>query len=444
MKKELAVVFKFVVGFACIVITLGSCTDDINDLGKDLLDKSDLVTVRKWVSEKEMIKAYTLTDEKQRTDEPPYNLLGSLNDPIFGKTTANFACQLRLNSFPKFKENDIIDSIVYYVAYKEIYGDTLTAQKLKVYELASDLVYDNKYYQDIDLKGLAKSEVLAELNYIPRFKDTLQSSTSTIKDTVNQEIAFHLNHSLARKLMATDSTILSDNEKFIKHFKGLYIEAGDIASGGTILKTTGSGMILYFRKENDTTKYRQTFYVTQIAANVSQFTHDYSQTAFAANLDKETVQDSLIYLQTTGGLRTKVLIPELGNWSDSTNFAINKAELVFQVDSTITDLTKMLPPEQLVFSAIGVDEDGNPTKYFPSDFLFSQAYYGGTYNSDDKTYRFNIAKHLQEVIDKKEGKENYGFYLETAFRAASFRRVVLKGATSKTGIRLEITYSKIN
>jgi len=48
------------------------------------------------------------------------------------------------------------------------------------------------------------------------------------------------------------------------------------------------------------------------------------------------------------------------------------------------------------------------------------------------------------VIDKKEGKENYGFYLETAFRAASFRRVVLKGATSKTGIRLEITYSKIN
>jgi len=244
--------------------------------------------------------------------------------------------------------------------------------------------------------------------------------------------------------MATDSITLSDNVKFLKHFKGLYVEAGDVASGGTIMKTTGSGMILYFRKENDTTKYRQTFYVTKISANVSQFTHDYSQTTFASNLDKETVQDSLIYLQTTGGLRTKVLIPDLGNWTDSTNFAINKAELVFRVDETNTDLTKMLPPEQLVFSAIGVDKDGNPTKYFPSDFLFSQAYYGGTYNSKDKTYRFNIAKHLQEVIDKKEGKENYGFYLETAFRAASFRRVVLKGATSKSGIRLEITYSKIN
>lgn len=436
--------FKFVVGFACIVIALGSCTDDINDLGKDLLDKSDLVTVRKWVSEKQMIKAYTMSDEKQRTDEPPFNLLGSFNDPIFGKSTANYACQLRLNTFPKFKANDVIDSIVYYIAYKEIYGDTLTAQKLKVYELASDLIFDNKYYQDIDLKGLAKSEVLAELNYIPKFKDTLQSSTSTIKDTVNQEIALHLNHSLARKLMATDSITLSDNEKFIKHFKGLYIEAGDLASGGTIMKTTGSGMVLYFRKQNDTTKYKQTFYVTKNAANVSQFKHDYSTTKFAANLDKQTAQDSLIYLQTTGGLRTKVLIPDLGNWSDSTNFAINKAELVFQVDSTITDLTKLLPPEQLVFSAIGVDKDGNPTKYFPSDFLFSQAYYGGTYNSKDKTYRFNIAKHLQEVIDKKAGKENYGFYLETAFRAASFRRVVLKGTTSKTGIRLEITYSKIN
>jgi len=44
-------------------------------------------------------------------------------------------------------------------------------------------------------------------------------------------------------------------------------------------------------------------------------------------------------------------------------------------------------------------------------------------------------------IEKK--KENHGFYLATAFRSASFRRVVLKGASSKTGIKLQITYSKM-
>jgi hypothetical protein len=93
----------------------------------------------------------------------------------------------------------------------------------------------------------------------------------------------------------------------------------------------------------------------------------------------------------------------------------------------------------LVLTAI--DKDGK--EYLPSDVAFSSAYYGGAYNNTDKTYRFNIAKHMQEVVDNVDGKENNGFYLSTAFRSSMFRRVALKGATSKTGIKLEITYSII-
>ena len=439
--------YKFVVGFAWMVITLWSCSDDPGKIGLGLLPTGDLIHIGKdTVITVKNIKAYTLTDEKQRTDEPANNLLGTFNDPIFGKTTTDFACQFRLSSFPKFKKNDFIDSLVYYVDYQEIYGDTVTPQKLKIYELASDLVFDDKYYQDVNLKGLAKSEVLADYNYIPKFKlDSLSNrygSTKKVpKDTVQQEISFQLNHSLATKLMNTDSLTLSDNDLFIKHFKGLYIEAGDLSQGGTILKTTGSGLVLYYSKDKDTTKYSQTFYNTKLASRVSRFTHDYSTAVFSASLDKPESQDSLIYLQTTGGLRTKILIPNLGNWSDSTNFAINRAELIFQVDTTVSDVTKLLPPEQLVISAIGLDTLGKETEYFPSDLAFSQAYYGGIYNKKTHTYRFNIAKHMQEVIEKKQ--VNLGFYLSTAFRSEIFRRTVLKGAGSKTGIKLEITYSKI-
>jgi hypothetical protein len=331
------------------------------------------------------------------------------------------------------------------VAYKEIYGDTLTTQKFRVYELSSDLDFKSKYYQDVNLKDMANSQVLAELNYIPRFKDTLRSTTSTLKDTVTQEIALHLNHSLARKLMAIDSVTLSDNDKFIKKFKGLYIESGELQSGGAILKTTGSGMVLYYRKENDTTKYQHTFYVTSNSANVSQFKHNYSGTAFAANLDKETAQDSLIYLQTTGGLRTKIYIPGLENWGDSTNFAINKAELIFQIDTTLTDVKKLKPQERLLLAAIGkTKKEQNDSIYYLSDYMFSPDYFGGVFRSTDKTYRFNITKHLQDIIDQKKGKENNGFYLESSVKNSIFRRTVLKGPKSKTGIRFEITYSKIN
>lgn len=450
MKKESTAIYKFVFGFALMVITFWSCTDELSKAGLGLLPTGDLIHVGK-VIEKATIKAYTKTDEKQRTDEPAYNLLGTFNDPVFGKTTADFACQFRLTGYPDFSKNAQIDSLVLYLLYMEVYGDISTPQKLKVYELASDLDIDQKYFQDINLKGLAKGEILGEKNYVPKFKldslsTTYGSTKKNPKDTVIQEIAIKLDQKLIQKLMAADEATWSDNDKFMQYFKGLYVEAGDLNQGGAIMKiytlASGSRMVMhYHNSEKDSLYYN--YNINENAARVSRFAHDYSTTAFAANLDKEVAMDSLIYLQTTGGLRTKILIPNLGTWSDSTNFAINQAELIFQVDTIVSDTAKYLPPEQLVLTAIGVDDKGKEIEYLPSDVAFSSSYYGGTYNSTDKTYRFNIAKHMQEVIEKKEGKENHGFYLATAFRSASIRRVALKGATSKTGIRLEITYSKI-
>ena len=447
MKREIAAKYRFVIGFVGMVMIFWGCTNDINDLGKDLLLPGDLVQVRNY-SEKN-IKAYTVSDGNQRTDEPGYNLLGTFNDPLFGKSTADFACQFRLSAYPDSLKtpsiNPVIDSLVLVLLYKDVYGDTLTPQQLKVYELASDLDIDLKYFQDTNLKNMSKAELVGAKNYIPKFKldslsTTYGSTKAAPKDTTVQEIRIKLDQKLITKLMSADSLTWSDNDKFIKYFKGLYIEAGDLTQGGAVMKVgalaAGSNMAIHYHT-NKTDSLTYIYAINESCARVSRFAHDYSKTEFAANLDKTNVQDSLIYLQTTGGLRTKIFIPDLGTWSDSTNFAINRAELIFQVDSTITDLTKLVPNEQLVLTAI--DKDGK--EYFPSDLAFSSLYYGGTYNSTDKTFRFNIAKHMQEVIEKK--KENYGFYLSTAFRSATFRRVVLKGATSKTGIKLEIAYSKI-
>ena len=449
MKTETAKKYRFVIGFVGMIMVFWACTNDINDLGKDLLLPGDLVKVRKF-SEKN-IKAYTVTDGNQRTDEPEFNLLGTFNDPLLGKTTADFALQFRIASFPDHSKAAQPDSLVLSFVYKEIYGDKVTPQKFKVYELASDLSLDDKYYQDVNLKSLAKPEVLAEKIYLPKFKldsltNTYGSTKKDPKDTVIQTIAIKLNASLLTKLWAADSLTMSSNDRFTKFFKGLYLEVGDLNQGGTLMKvyTTalGSELVMHYHNSaEDSLTYR--YGINENAARVSHFTHDYSKTAFAANLDKMDVQDSLIYLQTTGGLRTKILIPDLGTWKDSTDFAINKAELIFALEPELSDTTKYPPVEQLVLSAIGVDKYGNEIKYLPSDFTFSQAYYGGVYNHKDRTYRFNIANHLQEVIDGKKGRENYGFYLATSKPSSTLGRVILKGTKSKTGIKLDVVYSKI-
>lgn len=466
MKKQQTAFYKFATGFVLIVIFLWGCKDNFSDAGLNLLPKNDLVQVAQVV-EKSTITAHTELDRSLRTDEPAYNILGTYNDSIFGKTTADFACQFSINKFPDFSKNAQPDSIVLYLYYKAIKGDTVTPQHFKVYELNSDLG-DNtltKYYQDVDLKSMANGAPLADFTYTPKFKlDSLTSATlkaSDPKDTVMQKLAIKLDNSLAHKLMSADTAVFDNDYAFAEFFKGLYVEAEDLNQGGALMsipllgKSTISRSSLVLHYHNDTTdSLYYSLTINSASTRVNRFSHDYSNTIFFTQLQDPLSPDSLIYLQTTGGLKAKINIPNLGNLTklipgigaDTTNLIINGAELVFQVDTTATNVKYNVPPDQLIFSAIGVDKAGADSIYLPSDYSFSPAYYNGVYNSVDKTYRFNIVKHLQEVVDKAKGKENLGFYLSTSFTNSTFassayRRVILKGPSSKAGIKLNITYS---
>ncbi len=177
------------------------------------------------------------------------------------------------------------------------------------------------------------------------------------------------------------------------------------------------------------------YVITEYSACVNRITHDYSQTAFFDHLNSETEEDSLIYIQSTGGLESKINIDNLSTWRDSVNTAINKAELIFTIDTTLSDMSNFAAPSQLLFTYV----DSVGEQYLPKDYSFSPAFYGGALG-DDNTYRFNITQHLQQIIDGEI--ENKGFYLTTANKNNEANRVVLKGSTSNVGIKLVVTYSK--
>ena len=465
MKKAKAVMVKFVAGFALIVITFWGCKDELNKTGFNLLLPGDLITARKIMVDKTTIKSYTVLDDGLHTNKPSYNLLGTFNDPIFGKSTTDFACQFRVDTIHDLT-GAIADSITLSLFYKEIYGDKVTPQNLKVYELNSDLYGADTYIynQSINLKGLAYPEALSEIMYVPKFKlDSLTSlygSTKLIpKDTLEQEILFKLNNSLADKLIMINDSLQkvkspnNVNDILLKLFKGLYVEAGDLNEGGSIMRVrtlaAGSIMKLYYHNAKDTlvAKYK----INSTSARTSHFEHNYSTTRFYTNLNKTQEQDTLIYLQTTGGLSDKIYLPTLSTWKDSVHCAINKAELIFRVEKGIKNTADTSfysdwvyrYPERLKLSLIDangsiLDTLGNVI--IPSDYALGDAYYGGYFSVTDSTYRFNLANHLQEII---KGKGNYGFYLTTDFKNSIFRRLVLKGARSKTGIRFDISYSKL-
>lgn len=409
----------------------------------ELLPSGDIISVYSTVIQDD-ISSYTFREDSIQTDEGNKSLLGSINDPIFGTTTIDFATQFRLQFFPDYGDNPSPDSIKLYLYYRLIYGDTTTVQKFRVYELETPLDIDDDYYQEVDLKSYASDNLLAEIEYQPRV--TQDSATA---DTFYQLLVIPLDISLAEKLVYADSTEMANNDVFLNFFKGLYIETEKVNSeGGTILSLEaasnssfqGSALLVYYN--NDENRAAETpdtlsmpFVVTQYSARVNKIEHDYTQAAFYNKLSTEDSQDSLLYIQATGGVESKIYIDNLTNWQDSVNTAINKAELVFQIDTVLSELDKFAAPNQLLLTVI--NDEGK--EFLPIDYLFSPTFYGGVIG-DDNTYRFNITQHVQQIIDGDE--QNYGFYLTTALKNSEANRVVLKGATSKTGIKLVLTYSK--
>ncbi len=445
MKRKLEDRCKFAAVFAIMALIVWSCKDDPNVTGIGILPGSDLATVHKVV-EIETNKAFTHNDTILRTDGLSLNILGTYNDPVFGKTHADFACQFRIGNFPDFGENAQIDSLSLIFLYKEAYGDTVTPQSIKIYELESPINSDIKlsdgtskpvkYYQDVDLKSFASSISIGELEFVPKIR-----LDSTETDTIIQELVINLDNSLAEKLINAEAENMESADAFLDFFKGLYVETQDISDGGGLVYintlASGSALRLYYsNQEEDSLSY--TYSINSNSSRVSRFSHDYSMTDFAANLNSETAQDSLIYLQTMGGIRTKLELPFLDAWIDSVKTGINKAELIFEVDTVESGHPDISLPNQIVLTAI--NEDG--LQYLPADFSVSADLFGGRFNDDDNTYRFNITRHLQEIVNGEI--KNFGFYLSTFLREVDARRVVLKGATSQTGIRLEVTYTKYN
>jgi uncharacterized protein YgbK (DUF1537 family) len=73
----------------------------------------------------------------------------------------------------------------------------------------------------------------------------------------------------------------------------------------------------------------------------------------------------------------------------------------------------------------------------------ASSYYGGSYNSTNKEYTFNIARHVQQTLTKivEEGGKDYGLFLVAGGSTSNAQRTLLKGNNS---LKLIVTYSKFN
>ena len=407
------------------------CKNGDESLGKNLLPGSSDIYNRSSL-EKGTIRSFTYTDDKIRVDRPDVNYLGSFNDPLFGRTDASFAAQFRLAANPAFDATSVLDSLVLRLTYKKIYGDTATTQTFKVYELNGDLNYDAKYLSSFDLKSLISPTSIGTTSFIPKFK-----TDSTLVDTTIQYVRFRLDPSLGARLLKLDTLKMVSNDEFLKYFKGLYIEATPVSRKGTLIgiSPTSTGMGLYYH----TAKKDSLFFsynVTSNSADIADFSHDYQRSTFSTRMNQDVIQDTLIYVQPTGGTKVKIDIPSLNKWKDSTQYVISRASITLFVDTLSTDTRRYQIPSRLYLKYI----DSTGTETFPKDSELSSTYYGGIYDATTASYTFNITRHLEQIIKKEV--ETTSLYLVHSDRSGSASRVVLKGGNSSQPIQLLVKYTR--
>ncbi|MDQ3192019.1 MAG: DUF4270 domain-containing protein [Bacteroidota bacterium] len=396
-----------------------SCRKPENIIGLGVQPPEDRVDALFTVQD---VKTTTVKGDSIRTDQTIYNLAGNLNDPIFGKANASFYSQVRLlTSNVKFDASAIVDSIVLNLKYQSFYGDTTTPQTFRVYEITQDVAIGNQYYSNSNI-AFSPNEIGIIQNFIPNPR----SSHLSIK----------LDNALGQRFLDADSSKFVNNTSFVNFFKGFYVKPDLVPGNGGIISfdllSAVSKMTMYYRTATDTLSFD--FVINENSSRINKFELDYTGTEVAAALVDPLENQKNVYVQSMGGVRTKVVLPDLATILDDNTIVINNAVLIVPVKG---DYGIYTPPERL--RIVAVDSLGRLLEI--PDFLEGSTHYGGTFNATTKEYRFNISRHLLFTL---RGTPNYSLLLLPSGAAANANRAVLLGnAADENKMRLQIIYTKL-
>lgn len=388
-----------------------------------------------------------LLDDSIRTDIAGANLLGIYNDSIFGPASSSFYTEITLaGSNVNFGDNAVIDSVVLtmkYVGASSLYGSIIAPMTIDVHRLTQQLTNSEYYSKDVLTYN---STPLGSISFLPNLTDTVQVIQNGDTTWQAAHIRIPLSNTFGQEILdaGKDANFIVDNSALKNLVNGLYITPSTNVTNTTL--AVNEGAILYldmnsslstltvFYSNLNGPEQSYSFIINSESKKFNHFEHNYTGTEIGKQLTNVTHDSTLTYVQAMGGVKTKLMIPNLKNLASDGKIIVNKAEIVFPV-SEIGDNLAAIPTLALT----GINSNNEAT--FLIDYFESAAYFGGTYNSTTKTYTFNIARHVQDLINNNT--VDYGMYLIATGSSVQANRSVLNSFKhSSNKIKLNITYSK--
>ncbi|MCK9400615.1 MAG: DUF4270 domain-containing protein [Bacteroidales bacterium] len=430
--------------FLITALLLTTCKKENNDLGLEIQPPGDKLNVHSI--DTTAVIAYSQIVDSVKTDETSVSLLGSMVDPVFGRSTASFYTQFRLSeSAYDFGITPYPDSLVLSLKYDGFYGDSTAVMTVKVYELAGQIQLDSLYYSNQSVA--VKETLLGQKTFTPDFSSNVIIGV----DTLDPHLRIHLGSltsTLASKLLTAPADSMADNKSFLNYFYGLYVTAEPANSGGSIiyldLLSSVSEMTLYYHNgTDDSLKFE--YLINSNCARFGNFTHDYSlgDPAFKAQvIDKDTtLGKSICYVQALGGVKTFVRFPYIKNYYANGNIAVNEARLFlscYEPDPGLDVASTLVLVKRKAEGGYSITDDQ----------LEGEGYFGGYYDKNNHGYWFRITNTIQELM--RSADPDYGLEVYVSGGAVNAQRVLLSGKSPQLPIapedrmKLIITYTTLN
>ena len=436
--KPLYLVRILIAGLLAWALT--SCYKSPEQLGANILPENSRLKV--FYSDTVTVYAFSQRIDSVKSDESSKTTLGSLNDPVFGKTSAGFYTQVQLSSLGHdFGTNPVLDSLVLQLYYAGTYGDTLTSLKLHTYELLDDIYLDSIYYSNVLLN--TGDVDYSDLEFVPHPSDSIPVFPDTIKGIIRINLSSR-SEALGNKLLNAPADAMEEIESFQQYFKGLYLITEPVDSKGVMLyfdlPSHFSNLTIYYRNdEQDSLKYQ--YPITITCARINRFEHNYffADPSFKQQIleGDTTLGNEKVYAQGFSGVKTVITIPFIRNFKKLGTIGINEAilELPGAPDNDFFDAPDRMALVQRL-------EDG--VYDLLPDQIEGEEYFGGRYNASQNKYEFRITRYIQSLLLDSTVVNN-GFYLFTTGGSVDPSRFIFNGphpsSDTLSRMRLKIVYT---
>jgi len=431
---------NLLLALAALALIGVACERNTGEIGLDFVDQNSLK-----IGKLESLEVVATTEafDSLVTEKPVYLMLGSYEDPVFGKAAANFATQVILSTMqPDFGENPTVDSVFMYLPFIGFYGDTAAPFGLTVKQLDQPIFADSTYYAHSVFSG---STVLADTVVQPQ-----PSRKRRVPGMVapNEVIGLRLNTAFFQSQIvdaSSDSSAdFSSNTNFLEYFRGIYVEGHPDNQAIYQFSPGDQDMRIRFFFSNDSLRADTVgpgysvydLLAWNVVKSVNTFAFDKTQADFDFDAQDTVAGELTTYVQGMGGAMTVVRLTGLQALKDS-NYFVNYAELRIPVreGSALTYAN----PAKLTALLVSGNDRSLLTGYVNGD-PGGQLVVSSPLR--DRAYTLEITKFVQQWLNGKDSNEAKILLVPDRMSSSAARAVLNGNLDPFDPIRVDLYVTK--